>query len=224
MSDALPNDAMNAGLKLDKPARERRKRLTREQRRLIWEHLDSKYGLPRRCHVVGCEGPPTLDHINGDRNDQRIINFRPACPRHQKGPPWLSISSRERIRADEPYALTTNADSAPFGSYESKKNAMTEPAFRAWVIGRLVQNGGGGLSWDYFVEDGAEIYRVMQVTTDRYLRKLTAPSGPLRVDSAEIAQRIQRLVSLKPEFYKQAGQYVESSHPPAKSEVPSTDG
>ncbi len=195
------------------PVRERpaRKHISRAQRAIIREYLDLTFGHVCYANAFDCLNKNELqfDHINGDRNDHRLVNLRWACPRHQKIRTVACLKVRERSNAAESESVTITADSAPFSSYEAKKNATTEPVFRAWVIGRLVQNGGGGLSWDYLVEDGAEIYRVMQVTTDRYLRKLTAPSGPLEIRTTEIARRLVRVVGLRPEFYKQAGQFVE---------------
>ena len=105
--------------------------------------------------------------------------------------------------------ITATADSLPYSSYEAKKNVEAQGPFRAWVIGKLAFNGGGGIEWEYFVDEGAEVFRVMQVTTDRYLRKLVAPSGPCYSNEAEVDHRLRRLVFLKPEFWKQAATNVQ---------------
>jgi hypothetical protein len=221
-ADLTGNQRPNSGnaVAISPPVRGRpaRKHISRAQRSLIREYLDFAFGHVCYANAFDCvkNKPLQFDHINGDRNDHRLANFRWACPRHQKVRTVAYLKVRERSEAAETQGLTLTADSVPFGSYESKKNATTEPVFRAWVIGRLVQNGGGGLSWDYLVEDGAEIYRVMQVTTDRYLRKLTAPSGPLAVRTTEIARRLVRVVSLRSEFYQQAGQFVVPGEAPSK--------
>src|SRR6266851_2595940 len=69
----------------EREIRSRRKHISKAQRRLIWEYLDEKYGLPRHCYAAGCARTDVQqDHKDGNRNNTVLQNMQPSCPIHQK--------------------------------------------------------------------------------------------------------------------------------------------
>jgi hypothetical protein len=193
----------------EREIRSRRKHISKAQRRLIWEYLDEKYGLPRHCYAAGCARTDVQqDHKDGNRNNTVLQNMQPSCPIHQKVRTVARKKEREWERtrvSDSGVGMSVNADSRPGDSYEVRTHVGVEPAFRSWVIGKLVFNGGGPLPWEWFVLNGAEIFKVMPVTTDRYLEKMTSESGPLEKDYVERDKRMTKMVRIKPEFWSTAG-------------------
>lgn len=168
------------------------------------------------CVSPGCQEQWTdVHHNDGDVTNYDATNLSGMCGPHNQAAynrlrKLKSEGVKEREREKE--LVTTTVDSVPWGSREGKKNAEVEPAFRSWVIGKLAFNGGGPFPWDWFVVNGAEIFRVMQVTTTRYMEKLTAESGPLAVYEAEVDKRVKRLVKFKPEFWQQQPQSARLAH------------
>ena len=187
-----------------------------------------------KCQVP--DGPFEIHHRDGDTWNNALWNLELRCApcntgennrlrtkKDNTGGPGVGereggggVGARKQIGLN---AITVTADSVPYGSYEARKNAEAQEPFRAWVIGKLAFNGGGGIDSEYFVEEGAEVFKVMQVTSDRYLRKLVAPSGPCYTEQVEVYHRLRRFVFLKTAFWKQAGTNVQGKAPEMSGEV-----
>src|SRR5207247_2500554 len=143
----------------DKPVRERRKRLSKEQRRLIMEHLDTKG--PRRCYVDQCAGKPTLDHIDGNRNNQHIENFRWACSRHQKASTVVSKLVRVRV----PIGGAVDPQDNLVQVHERYQTALTN-----WLMKRLGPGGPHKYLPTRMIEQEASYdCHISSVTIHRYL-------------------------------------------------------
>ncbi len=185
----------------------KRRHISQAQRRLIWEYLNEKYG--HLCYAEGCgRADVQIDSKDGDKNNKALNNLQPACPVHQK---VRTVSrnperelARERPRAGGREApVSVNADSRPTESYEIRAHAA-EPVFRSWVIGKLVFNHGGPLPSNWFIVNGAEVFKVMQVTTERWMDKLACESGPLESDELAVGKRMTKVVRLKSAFWATA--------------------
>lgn len=154
--------------------RERRKRLSSEQRRLIAEHLNTRG--PRRCYVDQCGGQPTLDHIDGNRNNQHIENFRWACARHQKVPTVASKLVSARVSVGGAVDPQDNLVQV----HERYQTALTN-----WLMKKLGPEGPHKYLPIRMIEQEASYdCQISSVTIHRYLvnpGELTASNGPFRL-------------------------------------------
>jgi hypothetical protein len=177
---------------------EHRPHISQQQYSLIWQHLDTVYG--HHCYAEGCTRTDVqVDHKDGNRWNTVLSNLQPACPRHQQ----VRAVARERRRGGVGEAnvhLRPTDEVSRDVSYETRAHRAEKP-FRNWVVGYLVQNGGGPLSEDWFVTNGAEIFDVMQVTTGRWMEKLRSDSGPLKKSEDVLNKRTTIFVTLKPEYW-----------------------
>ena len=158
-------------------ARSPRKRLTREQRRLIWEHIDTQYGLPRHCYVESCSGKPTLDHRDGNRNNNHIDNFRPACPRHQR-PPVTVVNNSVSVRSGSGDAV------GPSDNLVAVRERY-QAALDNWLRERIGPGGPHRYLPVAFVEREASFdLHVSSVTIHRYIvypGEMVASNAPYRL-------------------------------------------
>jgi len=102
--------------------------------------------------------------------------------------------------------MSVNADSRPDQTYETSTTIEKQPAFRAWVLTHLITTGSE--AWDWLVENGAEKYKIMQVSTDRYLRKMCSSLGPCESFSSDVGHKMIRYVRLKEKFWSTAAQVI----------------
>jgi hypothetical protein len=89
------------------PEREspRRPRISKIQRRLIWEYLDATFG--HRCYSEGCPRQDLqIDHKDGNRANTTLANCQPACPVHQqvRQTPYRAKESEREKRTLSPAA------------------------------------------------------------------------------------------------------------------------
>jgi hypothetical protein len=77
-------DPENSSSKRNKAVRERRKRLTEQQHRLIAEYLDSTKEHKCAHEDSTCKGGLVLDHIDGDPNNNHLANFQWLCRSHNR--------------------------------------------------------------------------------------------------------------------------------------------
>ena len=155
--------------------RERRKRLSQKQRWLITEHLDSKG--PRRCYVDQCADKPTLDHIDGNRNNQRLENFRWACARHQK---VSATVATKLVRVRVPIGDAVDPQDNLVQVHERYQAALTN-----WLMKKLGPEGPHKYLPTRVIEQEASYdCHISSVTIHRYIvnpGEFTASNAPFRL-------------------------------------------
>jgi hypothetical protein len=76
-------------------------------------------------------------------------------------------------------------------------NALYEPRFRNWLLGRFAQAGIEFLDKDDAINSGAEVAGCSTATAITYLKKLTSSAGPL-VEQPDLLGRMN--IMMKPEL------------------------
>ncbi len=164
----------------DKTQRER-KRLSAKARQLVAEYLDSVYG--HKCTLCPATDRLEQDHVNGNRNDNRLTNFRWLCHTCNLAArrliPSAGLDESERKLED---GLT---------SAEISINRDKEPAYRRWLFVRASDRRP--LYVDEAINAGAETVGCSPLTTRRYLAKAVSKSGiydliPVRTENRTLKQ------------------------------------
>jgi len=138
--------------------------------------------LCQLCHKV----PTTfygldIDHVDGDKNNNRESNLRLLCRRCN-----VSLENKRRAvspsvhgeRENQRTRIVKGAVAYGEGSPEMQANLLFETRFRAWLLHYIKDNGF--IPKHEAVNSGAEVVGCNPITSAKYLSKLTSLYGPLR--------------------------------------------
>jgi hypothetical protein len=161
--------------------REPRHRLSPGQEKMVEQYLATKG--PRKCALESsdCSGRLTHDHIDGDRNNNAITNFRWLCIGHQNkerarlakvGRAVESAKQNENVRMSESMELLGES------SAEIKTSSEWRPKWQAKLVGLILQHGkvtvlvatAGLAQW---IRTMTKNTKGSEVTCRRWLRETT---------------------------------------------------
>jgi hypothetical protein len=159
--------------------RDRRKRLTREKRLLITEHLE--ISKRHKCALEGpdCKGELVLDHVNNNPNDDRLRNWQYLCRRH----------NRLKLRSFANKPVSVREEAAKEEVNPSDNLLLVSERMQNDLIGWLFKKLGPGgphiiLPIRYVKKEASFDCHISPVTIDRYLVNpgpLTASNAPFRL-------------------------------------------
>lgn len=156
-----------------------RRRISKQQRILIAEYLDEKYG--HKCAYGEETAKLQIDHKNGDRNDTRLVNLAWACSRHQK----------VRTVASQSISLSTSEN-----QFETPlaKNQSSEPRFVVWSKEWVKTHSATPLK--VFCREAAIPCKCHPKTIEGYVEKWSGSKGHLIVTENRVKEKFVEARSL----------------------------
>jgi hypothetical protein len=148
--------------------------------RVVYQFLVQRDG--KKCWRCPHTTNLIVHHLNGDPQDMRPENVVLSCRKHNlpsHGGSRLSVGVREKESADG--RLTAGLVESGRMSEELRASRLFEPLFRGWVFEQLLPNAVVELTFNEAMFGGAEHVGCSPQTAYRYLQKMLAHNGPLKL-------------------------------------------
>jgi hypothetical protein len=169
------------------------------------------------CGASDKEKELVIDHIDENPMNWSPENLRLLCRSCNGLEFWRNMKQREPPKNDLSHEMTIITpkrerarsmgmdgerndnllEQETTGSLELKINRDKEPAFRGWVMQKLIIDGR--LSVRDAVNGGAEKIEISPLTARRYLQKMASSEGPLTIVSSK---NEGRYVKIRAEYWQ----------------------